>query len=56
MVRFGGATFSGGTVNFSLATFSGGTVRFDTAMGPAPDGLLAAVDTPPATTVSLPAG
>ncbi|WP_406360598.1 hypothetical protein OH782_42390 (plasmid) [Streptomyces sp. NBC_01544] len=31
-------------------------VDFGSATGPAPEGLLAAVGTPPATTVSLPAG
>lgn len=65
-VYFSGATFSGGTAAFNAATFSGGTVTFDNATfsgsevlfggatGPAPDGLLTAVGTPPPTTVSLP--
>nr|WP_069625970.1 pentapeptide repeat-containing protein [Streptomyces niveus] len=55
-VHFHGATFSGGTVGFLGATFSGSTVDFDGAMGPAPQGLLAAAGTPRATTVTLPAG
>ncbi|MFF3057024.1 pentapeptide repeat-containing protein [Streptomyces sp. NPDC057909] len=55
-VNFSDAAFSDGTVDFSDATFSGGTVDFDRARGPAPDGLLAAVGTPPVTTVNLPAG
>ncbi|MFD7753281.1 pentapeptide repeat-containing protein [Streptomyces sp. NPDC059757] len=56
LVLFGGAAFSGGRVVFRGAAFSGGEVDFGSATGPAPEGLLAAVGTPPATTVSLPAG
>ncbi|MFF4755558.1 pentapeptide repeat-containing protein [Streptomyces sp. NPDC002514] len=58
-VHFSDAEFSDGTVHFHNASFSGGTVNFvgavhfDTAVGPAPDGLLAAVGTPPATGVIL---
>ncbi|AUA17220.1 hypothetical protein CFP59_09413 [Streptomyces malaysiensis subsp. malaysiensis] len=55
-VLFGGATFSDGAVAFGDAAFSGSTVDFDRATGPAPDGLLSAVGTPPPITVSLPAG
>ncbi|MFK3734658.1 pentapeptide repeat-containing protein [Streptomyces sp. NPDC088090] len=65
-VNFAGATFSGGMVffgeavlsegvNFYQATFSGGMVRFDTAIGPAPQGLLAAIGTPAPPQVVLPA-
>ncbi|MFJ3026003.1 pentapeptide repeat-containing protein [Streptomyces tendae] len=66
-VPFDNATFSGGEVSFSGrwrppgrvsfydATFSGAQVTID-AIGLAPDGLLAAIGTPPPPTVSLPAG
>ncbi len=45
--HFDSATFSGGTVYFGSTTFSGGGMYFDGATGPAPQGLLAAVGTPP---------
>ncbi|MFC8627779.1 pentapeptide repeat-containing protein [Streptomyces anulatus] len=53
-VYFRSATFSGGTASFRSATFSGGDVSFDGAIGSAPQGLLAAVGTPPPSGVTLP--
>ncbi|MFH9241893.1 pentapeptide repeat-containing protein [Streptomyces anulatus] len=53
-VSFYFATFSGGVVSFQVSTFSGSTVSFDRATGPAPQGLLAAVGTPPRAGVTLP--
>ncbi|MGW5925969.1 pentapeptide repeat-containing protein [Streptomyces anulatus] len=53
-VSFAGATFSGGDVSFNNATFSDGTVSFDDATGSAPQGLPAAVGTPPPWGVTLP--
>ncbi|MGC5533676.1 pentapeptide repeat-containing protein [Streptomyces sp. SR-10] len=53
-VSFGTAMFSGSTVSFRSATFSSGDVSFDGATGPAPQGLLAAVGTPPPSGVTLP--
>ncbi|MFF8083111.1 pentapeptide repeat-containing protein [Streptomyces griseus] len=53
-VSFRGATFSGGTVSFRSATFSSGDLSFDGAIGSAPQGLLAAVGTPPPSGVTLP--
>ncbi|MEW9514842.1 hypothetical protein [Streptomyces bacillaris] len=52
--HFDSATFSGGTVYFGSTTFSGGGMYFDGATGPAPQGLLAAVGTPPPSGVRLP--
>ncbi|MEN8656156.1 pentapeptide repeat-containing protein [Streptomyces sp. 21So2-11] len=52
-VSFRGTVFSGGTVDFDRATFSGGTVSFGDAVGPVPNGLLAAVGTPVPMTVVL---
>ncbi|WP_461712868.1 pentapeptide repeat-containing protein [Streptomyces sp. DSM 41029] len=54
-VYFGGAEFSGDAVHFGGATFSGGAAYFDGATSPVPQGLLAAVGTPPAAGVTLPA-
>ncbi|MFC8412632.1 MULTISPECIES: pentapeptide repeat-containing protein [Streptomyces] len=53
-VSLRGATFSGGDVSFRGATFYSGHVSFDDATGPAPQGLLAAVGTPPPVWVTLP--
>ncbi|MFH8692592.1 pentapeptide repeat-containing protein [Streptomyces anulatus] len=53
-VSFVRAEFSGGTVSFGGAWFSGSNVSFDRATGPAPQGLLAAVGTPPPSGVTLP--
>ncbi|MGW3084202.1 pentapeptide repeat-containing protein [Streptomyces sp. NPDC001110] len=48
------ATFSGSRVNFGNATFSGSAVYFNDSTNPAPQGLLAAVGTPPSAGVTLP--
>ncbi|MGA5578367.1 pentapeptide repeat-containing protein [Streptomyces koyangensis] len=53
-VSFGGARFSGSALSFGGARFSGGAVDFDGATSPAPQGLLAAVGTPPPAGVTLP--
>ncbi|MEH0564426.1 pentapeptide repeat-containing protein [Streptomyces silvae] len=53
-VHFGNATFSGGDVNFRDAEFSGSAVYFNDSTNPAPQGLLAAVGTPPSAGVTLP--
>ncbi|MEU4032373.1 pentapeptide repeat-containing protein [Streptomyces anulatus] len=53
-VSFDSATFSGSDVSFDSATFSGSDVSFDSTTGPAPQGLLAAVGTPPPSGVTLP--
>ncbi|MER7042912.1 pentapeptide repeat-containing protein [Streptomyces microflavus] len=54
LVHFRGADFSGGDVFFAGAEFSGGDVLFDDPTNPAPQGLLAAVGTPPPAGVTLP--
>ncbi|MGW6290796.1 pentapeptide repeat-containing protein [Streptomyces sp. NPDC055107] len=53
-VYFDSATVSGGTVSFRSARIPGGDVSFDGAIGPVPQGLLAAVGTPPPAGVTLP--
>ncbi|NDZ73253.1 pentapeptide repeat-containing protein [Streptomyces sp. SID10362] len=53
MVSFDGMAFSGGGMSFRDAAFSGGMVSFDNATGSAPDGLLAAVGSPPSASVTL---
>ncbi|MFJ5050458.1 pentapeptide repeat-containing protein [Streptomyces sp. NPDC088719] len=61
-VPFSGAEFSGGYVYFgnalsadgTMSMFSGGDVSFDGAIGLVPQGLLAAVGTPPPSGVTLP--
>ncbi|MEU8672907.1 pentapeptide repeat-containing protein [Streptomyces anulatus] len=53
-VYFVRATFSGGDVSFDNARLSAGTVSFDSATGSVPQGLLAAVGTPPPAGVTLP--
>ncbi|MEV7209468.1 MULTISPECIES: hypothetical protein [unclassified Streptomyces] len=52
-VPFDGMAFSGGGMSFRDAAFSGGMVSFDNATGSAPDGLLAAVGSPPSASVTL---
>ncbi|MCY1649317.1 pentapeptide repeat-containing protein [Streptomyces sp. NPDC048212] len=54
LVYFRGATFSDGAVSFDDATFSGSDVLFDNSTNPAPQGLRAAVGTPPHAGVTLP--
>ncbi len=54
VVAFVGAEFSGGVVSFVGAEFSGGVVPFVGATSPVPQGLLAAVGTPPAAGITLP--
>ncbi|MEU4029175.1 pentapeptide repeat-containing protein [Streptomyces anulatus] len=53
-VSFRYAVFSGSTVTFDGAEFSGSTVTFDGATSPIPQGLLAAVGTPPPSGITLP--
>lgn len=53
-VYFGGAEFAGHTASFGAAVFSGAQVSFYQAQGPAPEGLVAAVGTPPPATITLP--
>ncbi len=53
-MHFDSATFSDGTVYFGSTTFSSGDMSFDGATGPAPQGLLTAVGTPPPSGVTLP--
>ncbi|GGU91323.1 hypothetical protein GCM10010227_53200 [Streptomyces gougerotii] len=53
-VSFGGGRFSAGVVAFVGAEFSGGVVPFVGATSPVPQGLLAAVGTPPAAGITLP--
>ncbi|MET8661374.1 pentapeptide repeat-containing protein [Streptomyces griseus] len=52
---FDHATFSDSTVSFREATFSGSAMSFGGATGAVPQGLLAAVGTPPPAGVTLPA-
>ncbi|MEU9949278.1 pentapeptide repeat-containing protein [Streptomyces sp. NPDC047939] len=56
IVSFLRTVFSGSRVDFDNAAFSGSTVlvRADTATGQVPEGLLAAVGTPPSASVILP--
>ncbi|WP_081236660.1 pentapeptide repeat-containing protein [Streptomyces viridosporus] len=53
-VDFFRAKFDGGEVSFIGAEFSSGTTRFDGATGSVPNGLIAAVGTPPPESVRLP--
>ncbi|CAM5625292.1 hypothetical protein SBADM41S_01545 [Streptomyces badius] len=53
-MHFDSATFSDGAVYFGSTTFSSGDMSFDGATGPAPQGLLTAVGTPPPSGVTLP--
>nr|WSU79085.1 pentapeptide repeat-containing protein [Streptomyces anulatus] len=53
-VSFDTARLSGGDMDFDSATFSAGTVSFERATGSVPQGLLAAVGTPPPAGVTLP--
>ncbi|MCQ4202680.1 hypothetical protein M4J06_007196 [Streptomyces coelicoflavus] len=50
---FDGTVFSGGGMSFRDAAFTGSVVSFDNATGSAPDGLLAAVGSPPSASVTL---
>ncbi|MFE1076765.1 pentapeptide repeat-containing protein, partial [Streptomyces sp. NPDC058783] len=53
VVSFDGTVFSGGGMSFRDAAFTGSVVSFDNATGSAPDGLLAAVGSPPSASVTL---